>query len=93
MKDFDDLVFTDKNCKPLLNKRSEMFFDNGYGVSVINGKLANTVNDQQFEVAVIDSNCELVYDTPVTSSVLGHLEADDVSEVMKQVQLLPKREK
>lgn len=76
-----------------------MFFDNGYGVSVVRFKFPNgtsygsyTNNEQEWELAVIKGNAEswnLCYDTTITDDVLGYLSNDDVSDVMCRVQSLP----
>jgi len=41
-----------------------------------------------FEVAVLDSNGDLTYDTSVTNDVIGYLNTDEVTEIMEQVQSL-----
>ena len=48
-------------------------FDNGYGASVIcnQGSYGNT--DGLFELAVLDKNGNLCYDTPITDDVEGYL--------------------
>jgi hypothetical protein len=40
-----------------------------------------------------DKYNQLVYDTPVTNDVEGHLTPDDVTRLMKQVEALPPRAK
>ena len=65
---------------------AKLEFDNGYGVSVINGKGTYT-NDGQYELAVL-KNGNITYDTDITSDVIGFLSEDEVSEIMKKVQEL-----
>jgi U3 small nucleolar RNA-associated protein 14 len=41
-----------------------------------------------YELAVLDSNGELTYDTPVTNDVIGYLRDIDVTDVMEKIQQL-----
>ena len=89
MKKFEDLEFESINDAPyMVGKKSRMHFDNGYGVSVVSHSYSYGGRDGLYEVAVLDSNDELTYDTPVTNDVIGYLTEEDVSNVMKQVQEL-----
>ena len=89
MKKFEDLEFEQVNDAPfMVGKKSRMHFDNGYGVSVVSHSYSYGGRDGLYEVAVLDSNDELTYDTPVTNDVIGYLTEEDVSNVMKQVQEL-----
>lgn len=65
-------------------------FDNGYGASVIRNDFSYGGGDGLFEVAVINSSREIVYDTPITDDVLGYLTEDEVVEVLKDIKALPK---
>ena len=85
MKKFNDLVFATR--KSLGGVISSMDFDNGYGVSVIQGPYAYTSGPGEYELAVLKDG-HLCYDTPVTEDVEGHLSRDGVSELMRQVQQL-----
>jgi hypothetical protein len=72
------------------------FFDNHYGISVIRGPYTHGGRQGLYELAVIymapgDEYSQLVYDTPVTSDVEGHLTPDDVTRLMEQVGQLPPR--
>ena len=89
MKKFEDLQFERINDAPyMVGKKSRMHFDNGYGVSVVSHSYSYGGRDGLYEIAVLDSNDELTYDTPVTNDVIGYLTEEDVSNVMKQVQEL-----
>ena len=71
-------------------------FDNHYAVSVIRGPYSYGGREGLYELAVLymapdSSESELVYDTPVTNDVEGHLTPDDVTKLMKQVEALPPR--
>ena len=89
MKKFEDLEFEQVNDAPfMVGKKSRMHFDNGYGVSVVSHSYSYGGRDGLYEVAVLYSNDELTYDTPVTNDVIGYLTEEDVTDVMKQVQEL-----
>ena len=47
-------------------------------------------NQGLFEVAVLDLAGNIVYDTPVTSDVVGFLDFAGVADVLQQIQNLPK---
>jgi hypothetical protein len=89
MKKFEDLEFELINDAPfMVGKKSRMHFDNGYGVSVVSHSYSYGGRDGLYEVAVLDSDNNLTYETPVTNDVIGYLTEEDVSNVMKQVQEL-----
>jgi hypothetical protein len=89
MKTFGDLEFEVINDTPfMVGKKSRMSFDNGYGVSVVSHTYSYGGKDGLFEVAVLDKDGNLTYDTPVTNDVIGYLTEEDVTDVMKQVQEL-----
>ena len=89
MKKFQDLPFFPINDAPfMVGKKARMHFDNGYGVSVVSHSYSYGGRSGLYEVAVLDSNDELTYDTPVTNDVIGYLTEEEVSDVMKQVQEL-----
>ena len=89
MKKFQDLPFSPINDAPfMVGKKARMHFDNGYGVSVVSHSYSYGGRSGLYEVAVLDSNDELTYDTPVTNDVIGYLTEEEVSDVMKQVQEL-----
>jgi len=70
------------------------FFDNGYGISVIQGGLAHTSGPDEYEAAVLIGNekrYKLCYDTPITEDVLGYLSRQEVHEVENQIKALPRR--
>ena len=89
MKKFQDLPFFPINDAPfMVGKKARMNFDNGFGVSVVSHSYSYGGRSGLYEVAVLDSNDELTYDTPVTNDVIGYLTEEEVSDVMKQVQEL-----
>lgn len=89
MKTFEDLEFEQLNDEPyMVGKKSRMHFDNGFGVSVVSHTHSYGGRDGLYEVAVLDKDGLLTYETPVTSDVIGYLSEEDVTDVMKQVQEL-----
>lgn len=89
MKTFEDLNFKYINDSPYqTGKKSRMSFENGYGVSVVSHTHSYGGKDGLFEVAVLDSNDEITYDTSVTNDVIGYLTEEEVSELMVEVQKL-----
>ena len=87
MKKFQDLPFFPINDAPfMVGKKARMHFDNGYGVSVVSHSYSYGGRDGLYEVAVLDSDDNLTYDTPVTNDVIGYLTEEDETDVMKQVQ-------
>jgi hypothetical protein len=89
MKRFEDLEFDSVNDAPfMVGKKSRMTFENGYGVSVVSHTYSYGGKDGLFEIAVLDKDGDLTYDTPVTNDVIGYLTEEDVTDVMKQVQEL-----
>lgn len=72
------------------------FYDNHYGVSVVRGPYTYGGRKGLYELAVVymapgDEYSQLVYDTPVTNNVEGHLTPEDVTRLMAQVEALPPR--
>lgn len=66
-------------------------FDNGYSASVVSHFASYGGNRGLFEIAVLDASGNIVYDTPVTSDVLGHLDFSDVADVLDKIKNLPVR--
>lgn len=90
MKTFNDLKFK-QHRNPGFDTQAIMFFDNGYGISVITGEDAYSDDKHPYECAVIKGSKEnyyMVYDTPITDNVIGFCNKEKVSEIMKQIQEL-----
>jgi hypothetical protein len=88
MKKFQDLPFFPMNDGFMVGKQARMTFENGYGVSVVSHTYSYGGKDGLFEIAVLDKDGNLTYDTPVTNDVIGYLTEEDVTDVLKQVQEL-----
>lgn len=90
MKTFDDLVFVDEVMyDDKVWSRSYMIFDNGYGISVIRGPYSYGGQRGLYELAVLDRDGLITYETPVTSDVIGYLKPEDVTRYMIEIQQLP----
>ena len=86
MKTFNDLEF-----KPHVTMNgiiSRIMFENGYGASVVRGEYTYGGDRDLYELAVLDSNGDLTYETPITDDVEGYLTEDDVTKLLKEIQSL-----
>lgn len=63
-------------------------FANGYGASVVSHDFSYGGSQGFFEVAVLDSNGDLCYSTPVTDDVIGYLDFAGVAEVLADIESL-----
>jgi hypothetical protein len=73
-------------------------FENGYGASVVchdgsYGGPYDEFEDNLWEIAVLDSNKEITYYTPITQDVVGHCSDEKVEEILKEIsELVPVQE-
>ena len=101
LKQFKDLVFKRHEMtkdafllpssirEEYMNARhAKMQFENGYGISVLKGTLFYSNGIDTYEVAVLDNN-GICHNTSMTNDVIGYVDADEVSDIMKQIQELP----
>ena len=88
---FDDLEFGSRNAG-LPGVQALIFFNNGYGASVIKGYGSYGADDELYELAVIareeDDTWDLCYDTEITSDVLGHLTKEEVTSLLQEIEAL-----
>jgi hypothetical protein len=84
MKIFKDLEFIQHPSADGIVAR--IHFDNGYGASVVRHEYSYGGNKGLYELAVLDSNSNLTYDTPITDDVIGWLRPEDVTEVLIKIQ-------
>ena len=64
-----------------------LFFENGYGASVVQHDYSYG-NESGNEIAVLDNQGEICYDTPITEDVLGHLTFGDVEDALGRISRL-----
>ena len=92
MLKFSDLEFKQHPHIPGNNAVQALkFFSNGYGVSIVRFPGSYGYSQGLYEVAVIegtDKEYELCYDTPITDDVLGHLDEQDVENIINEVAAL-----
>lgn len=65
-------------------------FPNGYTASVVRHSGSYGSDRGLWELAVMH-NGDLVYDTPITDDVIGHLGESDVDALLDKVAALPER--
>ena len=87
MKTFNDLEF---KPHPMNGSGvvSRIKFDNGFGASVVKGPHTYGGDQGLYELAVLDSDGELTYMTPITNDVEGYLTEEDVTKLLEQIQNL-----
>ena len=88
MKKFEDLDFIKLDDGFMKGVQCRMMFENGFGVSVVSHTYSYGGKDGLFEVAVLDADGDLTYNTPVTNDVVGYLNPDEVTDIMEEVQKL-----
>ena len=88
MKTFDDLLFKTMN-EDIKWIRAHLKFDNGYAVSVVQGPHSYGGQKGLYELAVLDIDGDVCYDTPITDNVIGFLKPEDVTKHMIEIQQLP----
>lgn len=84
-------MFDQKNTNP--NKQTVFYhrvekFPNGYGASIVCHENSYGGRSMLFEIAVLDQNGDICYDTPVAGDVIGYLDFDGVSKVLDQIKKL-----
>lgn len=67
---------------------TRMMFPNGYGVSVVKHRFSYGGDRGLYEIAVLDSDGNICYETEITNNVIGYLTEDDVTYHMEKVQKL-----
>ena len=88
------MKFTELNFEPHPNwsgVQAKHFFDNGYGVSVIQSPNSYGGRDGLYELAVLkgsEDGFELCYDTHITEDVLGHLTEEQVETTLAEIEKL-----
>ena len=63
-------------------------FENGYGVSVVQGPGTYGSDKGLYELAVLGTDGQICYDTAITNDVIGYLRPEDVTDVMEKIQKL-----
>ncbi len=87
MKTFKDLEFVE-HPNHLGGVQARIQFDNGYGASIVKTPYTYGGDKGLYELAVLDSEGHLTYDTPITNDVIGYLRPEDVTDVIAKIQQL-----
>jgi hypothetical protein len=74
-----DSFVTEKNSYYGKNQ-TKYSFPNGYGASVISGN-----GIRQFEVAVLEADGSLCYDTEITDDVIAGLDVEGVYKILDKI--------
>lgn len=81
------MTFDDLDFKPQLSGlQALVFFDNGYGASVITGR-----KYYMYELAVLKGDINswnLCYTTEISSDVLPYRTAEEVTELLQRIEAL-----
>lgn len=85
MKTFKDLRF---NEHPLGGVQVRVQFLNGFGASIVRHEYSYGGNKGLYELAVLDQDGHITYDTLVTNDVLGYLSEADVTDSLQKIQSL-----
>jgi hypothetical protein len=85
-KTFNDINF--EKHEELGGVVGRITFGNGFGASVVSHIMSYGGKLGLYELAVLDKNEELTYDTPVTNDVLGHLTPEEVTNYLIKIQEL-----
>ena len=86
MTTFNDLEF--RELPDGMGIQCRINFPNGYGASIVKGPYTYGGRFGLFELAVLNSNGEIAYDTPITDDVVGYLTEDGVTTLLAEIELL-----
>lgn len=67
------------------NIKFKFEFANGYGASVIKNEYSYGGIDGLWEIAVLDKEGKVCYDTPITNDVIGWVEENSVSDILYSI--------
>ena len=63
-------------------------FDNGYGASVVQHSGSYGGNQGLYEIAVLDSDGDLCYSTPITDDVIGYANEEKIKDTLDRIKSL-----
>ena len=63
-------------------------FDNGFGASVVKHSGSYGSDKGLYEIAVLDSDGDLGYDTPITDDVIGYANEDKIKDTLDRIKSL-----
>ena len=93
-----ELQFMEFRTDEYKKRQAIYFFENGYGISIINIKshngvfLSYTNTKTEYEIAVLqkreNGSSSITYETPITDNVIGYLKIEEVYKIMEEVEKL-----
>ena len=92
-----ELQFMEFRTDEYKKRQAIYFFENGYGISVINiigtngENYSYTKNKDEYEIAVLEgskNNSRITYDTVITDDVIGYLKIEEVYKIMEEIEKL-----
>ena len=92
-----ELNFKETITDEYKRRQAIYFFENGYGISIINIKnhtgtfLSYTKSEEEYEIAVLEgvkNNSRITYDTVITDDVIGYLKIEEVYKIMEEIEKL-----
>jgi hypothetical protein len=87
MKTFNDLDFN-PHPNGMGGVQARIPFPNGYGASVVCNPFSYGGREGLYEIAVLNSEGRITYGTPITDDVIGYLNENEVTDILKQIQSL-----
>lgn len=78
----------DGSCYPEMGSQRIYKFSNGYGASVVRHERSYGGREGLFELAVLDSDGNICYDTAITSDVIGWLTMIQVDDLLDDISQL-----
>tara|TARA_R100001480_G_scaffold98349_1_gene102779 strand:- start:513 stop:827 length:315 start_codon:yes stop_codon:yes gene_type:complete len=88
MEKFGHETTVSGRAKDITFERYLFNFNNGYGASVIKADYSYGGSDGLWELAVLNIDGTITYETPITSDVLGYLTDDKVKEILNKIKNL-----
>jgi hypothetical protein len=85
-KTFEDIDF--ERNEDLDGVVGRIMFDNGFGASIVRHIMSYGGKLGLYELAILDKEGDLTYDTPVTNDVIGYLTPEKVTNYLIKIQEL-----
>jgi hypothetical protein len=82
---FNDLTFVPSTYADGVH--SIVYFNNGYGASIVKTDRSYGGKEGLYELAVLFDGL-ISYDTPITNDVIGFLTEDEVTELLQKIEAL-----
>jgi hypothetical protein len=86
MQNFNKLKF--KKDKQREGIFARVYFANNYGASIIKNQYSYGNELGLYEVAVLNKDRSIAYNTPITDDVIGYLTPQQVTDVLNKIQAL-----